>query len=110
MPKHNTYIVEFTGGGPLDGKEVKFDLLPRDGWEITNNDHSYVFSASELAFLYCGRWRSFTIGNSLLTYRTFGEALRQLGQLQTVGAISAAESLEYQAEIKEELSSHADKP
>jgi len=97
------HYIEFIGGGPLDGDVMRFDVLPRDDWEITSNAHSYTFNAAEERFEYQQRWRNITIGNSLLTYRTFGEALRQLGQLQVVGAISAAESLDYQALIKKGL-------
>jgi len=96
---------KFVDGGPLDGT-VRFFMdhsLPADGWEITVNAHSYTFDAAELKFRYRGRWQNITIGNSLLTYRTFGEALRQLCQLQAVGAISQVESLEYQAQIKKGL-------
>lgn len=92
-------------GGPVDGtvRFFKSDQLPVDGWEVTINAHSYTLDRTELRFRYRGRWQNITIGNSLLTYRTFGEALRQLGQLQAVGAISATESLEYQAQIKKGL-------
>jgi len=109
MRKHNTYLIEFTDGGPLDGEEQVFSSLPENNEETTFNRYSYTFDAEEWKFRYKGRWRNLTIGNSLLTYRTFGEALRQLGQLQAVGAISAAESLEYQAKVKEELFSHVNK-
>ncbi len=92
--------IEFVGGGPIDGSKQWFKPVPQDGFEITMNAHSYTFDFAAFRFIYRGRWRNLTIGNSLLTYRTFGEALRQLGQLQTVGAISPTESLEYQAQIK----------
>jgi len=108
MNKHNTYLVEFAGG-PLDGLEQIFEFLPEHGWEVTSNAHSYTFDVEGWIFRYCGLWRGITIGNSLLRYRTFGEAVRQLRQLQTVGAISLTECLEYQAKVKEELFSHVNK-
>ena len=101
-------VIEFIGG-PMDGVQEQFAELPADGTEICRNCHSYTFNFTEWQFDYRGRWRHIEIGPSLLTYRTFAEALRQLGQLQFVGAITAAESLEFQARIKEGLNSHANK-
>ena len=100
-----TYVIEFIGG-PLDGDTHQCSVLPQDGSELLYATHSYIFNFDEWQFDYRGRWRHIEIGNSLLTYRTYGEALRQLGQLQFTGAITAAESLEYQARIKGELFAH----
>jgi hypothetical protein len=102
MTKRITYSIEFIGG-PLDGDEQLFAKLPAHDYEIVHESHSYCFDFHEGRFTYRGRWRHLDLGRSLLTYRTFGEALRQLGQLQTVGAISAKESLAFQARIKVEL-------
>ena len=97
--------IEFVGGGPADGAKKLHPekKLPPDGWEVTFNKHSYTFDSEALKFRYRGRWRNITIRNSLLTYRTFGEAARQLCQLQFSGAISAKECLDFQALVKMEL-------
>jgi len=108
------YLIDFVGGGPLDGAERRYHELPPEGEEVLvtrrrcdqPRSHSYTFDAEEWKFRYRGQWRSLSLGKSSLRYRTFGEALRQLGQLQFSGAISAAECLEYQARIKEELFAH----
>ncbi len=114
MCNQNEYLIDFTGGGPLDGASRTYHRLPPEGEEILitrrrseqPRSHSYTFDAEEWKFRYRGQWRSLSLGKSSLRYRTFCEALRQLGQLQFSGAISAAESLEYQARIKEELTAH----
>ena len=114
MGDQTEYLIDFTGGGPVDGAARTYTRLPPDGEEILvtrrrceqARSHSYTFDAEEWKFRYRGQWRSMSLGKSSLRYRTFGEALRQLGQLQFSGAISAAESLEYQARIKSELHAH----
>lgn len=100
-----TYAIEFIGG-PLDGETQLSSVLPKDGSEFLYATHSYTFNFTEWQYDYRGRWRHIEIGNSLVTYRTFAEAVRQLGQLQFTGVISASESLDYQARIKGELYLH----
>jgi len=106
MPKQNTYPIEFTGGGPLDGRDQVFQLLPTNGDEITFNAHSYTFDISEWKFRYQGRWRQISMGYSWLSYRTYEEASRQLSQLRAVGAISSTERLQYQAQVINDLFAH----
>lgn len=98
--------IQFIGGGPLDGKRHFMADLPADGWEVTINCHSYTFNATEKRFEYRGRWRHIDLGKSLLVYRTLDEAIRQLGQLRCDGAITPAEYLKYQAQVKRELFAH----
>lgn len=98
------YTIELSGGGPLDGDERAFAKVPADGDEINHAGHSYCFSLAECRFTYRGRWRHFELGTSVrLIYRTYGEALRQLGKLQFLGVITASESLDIQARIKAQL-------
>lgn len=97
------YAFDLCGGGPLDGSHQIVTAIPAEGDEILHEGHSYCFSLDECRFQYKGRWRHFELGTHLITYRTFGEALRHLGRLQFTGVISASESLELQARIKAEL-------
>lgn len=102
-----SYLIEFVGGGPMDGNREVFRRLLKDGHELVQDRHSYTFNLSKRRFEYRGRWRHIEIDDALLTYRTFDEALRQLMQLQFVGAITKDESLGYEARIKRELFNHA---
>lgn len=97
------YAFDLTGGGPLDGSHQIVTAVPAEGDEILHEGHSYCFSLDECRFQYKGRWRQFDLGAHRIIYRTFGEALRQLGRLQFCGAITPGESLDLQARIKAEL-------
>jgi hypothetical protein len=86
-------------GGPLDGATRDHQIAPENGAELTENGHSYEFSLTEWSWVYKQRWQHVEHAGQVITFRSYRELMKRLGELQGRYEITAVESLQIQQKV-----------